>query len=66
MCAAGAVCVDGVCRSPCATPTDCRRFDEQLTFCVEGLCYTTNEATSDCTAASDCRAGQNCIDGVCR
>jgi hypothetical protein len=66
MCAAGAVCVDGVCRSPCATPTDCRRFDEQLTFCVEGLCYTTNEATSDCSAASDCRAGQNCIDGVCR
>jgi hypothetical protein len=65
-CASGAVCVDGVCRSPCETATDCRRFDEQLTFCVERLCFTTSEATSNCSASSECNAGQDCVDGNCR
>jgi hypothetical protein len=66
LCAGGAVCVQGVCRSPCSTATDCRRFDEQLTTCLHMLCYTTNEATSDCDEASDCMVGQRCVDGVCR
>jgi hypothetical protein len=65
-CASGSVCVGNVCRSPCSTPTDCRRFDEQLTACIEMLCFTTNEATSDCDEQSDCSAGQNCVDGTCR
>lgn len=64
-CAPGSVCVDGLCRSPCETVTECRRSDEQLTFCIERLCYTTNEGTSDCTAKSDCNSGQACIDGRC-
>jgi hypothetical protein len=65
-CAPGAVCADGVCRSPCETVTDCRAFDEQLTFCIEMLCYTTNEGTSDCTSSADCDSGQACVDGICR
>ena len=66
MCVGGAVCVDGTCRSPCSTPTDCQRFDVQLTQCIDMLCYTTNEATSDCASAAECMSGQSCIDGVCR
>lgn len=66
-CIAPASPVDGVCRTPCETATDCRAFDEQLTFCgTDMLCYTTNEATSDCAQQSDCGAGQSCIDGTCR
>jgi hypothetical protein len=60
------VCVGGVCRTPCSSTTDCRRADEQLTACLDMLCYTTNEATSDCHQASDCMSGQRCVDGICR
>lgn len=66
-CIAPAMCVSGVCRSPCETATDCRRFDEQLTFCGEDmLCYTTNEATSNCNDQTDCTGEDRCIDGTCR
>ena len=63
----GAVCAAGVCRSPCSNATDCRRFDEQLTFCgPDMLCYTTSESTSNCAVQQDCAAGQNCLGGVCQ
>lgn len=66
-CIAPAECVQGVCRSPCASATDCRRFDEQLTFCGRDMyCYTTNEATSNCNDQTDCSEPERCIDGTCR
>ena len=65
-CAMGAVCRNGVCRSPCSEHAECPRFDVTLTYCLEGLCATTNEATSDCMEASDCMGGQSCVDGICR
>lgn len=66
-CIAPARAVDGVCRTPCSSSTECRTFDEQLTFCgTDMLCYTTNEATSDCAQQSECNPDESCIDGTCR
>ncbi len=66
-CRDGAVCRNGVCRSPCTQASECPRFDVQLQFCVQSVCATSNEATSDCSAQSECRgATQSCVDGVCR
>lgn len=65
-CNEGAVCRNYVCRSPCTENAECPRFDVSLTFCLDNVCATTNEATSDCSEAADCMAGQNCIDGICR
>ena len=65
-CNEGAVCRNYVCRSPCTTNEECPRFDVSLTFCLDNVCATTNEATSDCAEASDCMTGQSCIDGICR
>lgn len=64
-CMMGAVCRNGVCRSPCVEHAECPEFDVSLTFCLEMVCATSNEATSDCDEASDCTSGQRCIDGVC-
>jgi len=65
-CMTGRVCVDAVCRTPCADSDECLRFDVQFNVCLENLCVTTNEATSDCTTGDDCLAGQVCSDGICR
>lgn len=65
-CAAGSVCRNGACRSPCSTAEECARFDVQLTFCIDNLCATTNEATSDCGGPTECELTQSCIDGICR
>ena len=61
----GSVCRNGVCRSPCMEHSECPRFDVSLQFCLDMVCATSNEATSDCTTGSDCMSGQRCIDGVC-
>jgi len=66
-CMEGRVCRSGVCRTPCETSEQCRRFDVQFNVCSEeSLCITTNEATSDCATQSDCLTGQSCSDGICR
>jgi len=65
-CRPGHPCVDGVCRTTCDTHQDCLRFDAQFGFCLENLCVTTNEATSNCSTSTDCEAGQECSDGICR
>jgi hypothetical protein len=65
-CAAGSVCRNGTCRSPCSTDAECPRFDVQFNFCIDMVCATTNEATSDCQTRADCGAGEDCIDGICR
>jgi Cys-rich repeat protein len=65
-CATGSVCLNGTCRIPCSTAPECAMFDVQYNFCLMGLCATTNEATSDCSAQADCMAGQSCVDGICR
>ncbi len=65
-CAMGSVCRNGSCRIPCATADECLRFDVQYNFCLEGFCATTNEATSNCMSATDCSAGSQCVDGICR
>jgi hypothetical protein len=64
-CAAGSVCHNGACRSPCTMDAECPRFDVQTNFCIMNVCSTTNEATSNCMAATDCMANQSCVDGVC-
>jgi len=64
-CMEGAVCRNGACRSPCAEHAECPRFDVSLNFCLDMVCATTNEATSDCDEASDCNPGQSCVDGIC-
>ncbi len=66
MCAPGSVCRNGSCRSPCTEDSECPRFDVQFNFCVEMVCATTNEATSDCANRADCMTGEDCIDGICR
>ncbi len=65
-CAAGSVCRNGTCRSPCSMDAECPRFDVQFNFCIDMVCATTNEATSNCMTGADCIATQSCIDGVCR
>jgi hypothetical protein len=65
-CANGAVCHNGACRSPCTTAPECPRFDVQTNFCIDHVCATTNEATSNCSSATDCTGGQSCVDGNCR
>ena len=65
-CAAGSVCRNGSCRSPCTTNPECPLFDVQFNFCIDMVCATTNEATSDCQSGSDCMTGDDCIDGICR
>ncbi len=65
-CASGAVCHNGACRSPCTQDAQCPLFDVQTNFCIDMVCATTNEATSNCSAVGDCMPGQNCVDGNCR
>lgn len=65
-CMSGSVCRNGACRSPCEEAAECQAADVSLTFCLDMLCATTNEATSDCSQASDCMSDQRCVDGVCR
>lgn len=65
-CAAGSVCHNGACRSPCTQDAQCPLFDVQTNFCIQMVCATTNEATSNCASAADCMAGQSCVDGNCR
>src|SRR5690606_40712017 len=43
-CAAGSVCRNGACRSPCVEHSECPRFDVALTFCLDGVCATSNDA----------------------
>jgi hypothetical protein len=46
---------------------ECRTFDAQLPICAsDSLCYSTNETMPECATASDCSAGDSCIDAVCR
>lgn len=66
MCTAPSVCTNGSCRVPCTTSPECPLFDVQYTVCLDGLCATTNEATSDCDASEDCDGAEECIDGICR
>lgn len=65
-CAAGSVCHNGACRSPCTTDAQCPLFDVQTNFCIEMVCATTNEATSNCTSNAQCTSGEVCVDGNCR
>jgi len=68
-CAAGHVCVEGVCRTPCpgGESVECLRFDSQLPICADnGLCYSMIETDPECAASADCPNGQRCVDAVCR
>lgn len=65
-CAAGSVCHNGACRSPCAADAECPLHDVQTNFCIDSVCATTNEATSNCTTQTDCMSGESCVDGNCR
>ena len=65
-CNPGHPCEGGVCRTPCGEHADCLRFDVQFNYCLEGLCATTNEVTSDCRTTEDCDGQQACTDGICR
>ena len=65
-CEPGHPCVGGICRTSCGTHDDCLRFDVQYNYCLDSLCVTTNEATTDCALSADCGAGRACIDGICR
>jgi len=64
-CREGSACVDGVCRIPCEDAAFCQRVATEIRFCVEGFCASRNEAMTDCARASDCSAGETCIDGIC-
>lgn len=64
-CASGSTCVNGSCRISCSTAPECARFDVQYNFCLDSLCATTNEATSNCASQSDCSGTAACVDGVC-
>ncbi|MDW8245260.1 MAG: hypothetical protein RMJ84_01665 [Sandaracinaceae bacterium] len=64
-CRQGSICLNGTCRIPCSRVEDCYRSDGQYNYCLMNVCATTNEATSNCRSASDCRS-QLCVDGVCR
>jgi len=57
-CADGAACIDGRCFEPptCERDVDCPDYQR----CIEGRCY------SDCTADSECGAGEGCYRQVCR
>ena len=71
-CAPGHLCVGGVCRTPCPSGQDveCLRADSQLIRCGDTgehlLCFTDHELNPECFSASDCSAGQHCIDATCR
>lgn len=65
-CASGSVCHNGACRSPCTQDAQCPLFDVQTNFCIDMVCATTNEATSNCASAADCMGGEICVDGNCR
>lgn len=68
-CSLGAVCRDGVCRTPCPSGnnTECLAADVQLPICgPDMLCLSDNEASPGCFAQADCSAGQSCVDAQCR
>jgi hypothetical protein len=73
-CASPSRCLDGLCRRPCNNAEECLRTDVQYRNCApirylnttQSFCQTNNEVQSNCSRASDCAAGQSCIDGVCR
>lgn len=73
-CQTGRECLDGVCRTPCTTDSDCRMFDSQLPFCVDvmvttgtrKLCVDSMTAQEQCRTQSDCPTNQDCVGGACR
>lgn len=68
-CAAGHVCHEGVCRTPCPTGTtaECRRYDSQFVLCADdGFCYSSHEIAPECATPYECTSGQSCIDASCR
>jgi hypothetical protein len=59
------VCVDAVCRSVCASDTDCCTGSSG-SVCQMGYCVTSNEVSPQCHINSDCSAGQSCINAACQ
>lgn len=71
-CAAGHPCVSGVCRTVCPSGEDeeCLRADVQLIECAPvddlSLCLARSEIDPECRTASECPAGEHCVDAICR
>jgi len=64
VCAAGEVCVQGVCTSgePCESDADCDDGNAAtMDYCINGMCVHRVECATD----SDCAVGEICVDGVC-
>ena len=72
-CGSGATpkkCVDGFCKYTCTAAQGdayCATIDTRIPTCAKDLvCRSTAEADAQCTQASDCAAGQDCIDNACK
>jgi hypothetical protein len=59
------VCVDAVCRSPCASDTDCC-VGSSGSICQMGYCVTAHESAPQCRLNVDCGTGLTCIDAACQ
>ncbi len=73
-CTSPSVCLDGVCRRPCTTSQECVLTDVSYRNCApisylmtpQNYCLTDHEYRPTCARATDCAAGQACVDGVCQ
>ena len=65
-CLGGETCVNGVCRTVCATAADCAGCNDGHTCGGGGYCMTTNEATPMCELNKDCPTGQVCRNARCQ
>jgi hypothetical protein len=60
-------CVGGYCKYTCKDDLYCRTVDSRIGTCAkDGVCRTAAEASAACFAATDCQAGQSCIDNQCK
>jgi len=57
-------CVNAVCRTPCASDTDCC-VGSSGSICQMGYCVTAHEVAPQCRANADCGAGKICSDAAC-
>jgi hypothetical protein len=61
----GQACVEGSCRYPCESLTDCKLVDARFEACDAGVCLTELEASPSCTLSIACPEGQLCVSNQC-
>jgi hypothetical protein len=62
------ICLDGLCRYTCASDATCKAIDSRIGSCSKttSVCMSSAEASAQCVMKTDCGAGKDCIDGMCK